>query len=77
MRINLKTYGPQQELYVDGVLVLAGEEMGAQEALEAISDFSKNVEFSAIDLRPAGTIRLFDDRFFVKGVGRIPREIAE
>ena len=49
MRIDLKSYGSEQELYVDGILVLAGEEMGAHEALEAISDVSKDVEFLAID----------------------------
>ena len=49
MRIDLKSYGSEQELYVDGILVLAGEEMGAHEALEAISDVSKDVELLAID----------------------------
>ena len=49
MRIDPKSYGSEQELYVDGILVLAGEEMGPHEALEAISDVSKDVEFLAID----------------------------
>ena len=69
MRIDLRSYGPQQELYADGVLVLAGQELSARKALEAISTFSKQVEFLAAELRPGGTIKLFDDRFFAKGAG--------
>jgi hypothetical protein len=67
VRIDLKSYGSEQELYVDGILVLAGEEMVAHEALEAISDVSKDVEFLAIDPGAGGTMQPFDDRFLVKG----------
>ncbi len=70
MRIHLKSYGLEQELYVEGVLVLAtNKEMDAREALEAISGFSNDVRFLASDLQSGGTMRLFDDRFFVKGSG--------
>ena len=70
VRIDLKSYGPEQELYVEGILVLANKkEMDAREALEAISGFSNDVQFLASDLQSGGTMRLFDDRFFVKGSG--------
>ena len=48
-------------------MVLASEEMDAHEALEAISEDSKDMEFLAIDLGAGGTMQLLDDRFLVKG----------
>ncbi len=70
MRVDLRSYGSgQEELYVDGVLVLAGRDMGAREALEAIGDFCEGVDFLAVDLSPGGTPKLFDDRFFTKSTG--------
>ncbi len=69
MRVNLRSYGSGHELYVDGVLVLAGRDMDVREALEAMSDFCEGVDFLAVDLSPGGTSKLFDDRFFVKSIG--------
>ncbi len=69
MRVDLRSYGSEHELYVDGVLVLAGRDMGVRETLEAMSDFCEGVDFLAVDLSPGGTSRLFDDRFFVKSTG--------
>ncbi len=69
MRVNLRSYGSGHELYVDGVLVLAGRDMGVREALQAMSDFCEGVDFLAVDLSPGGTSRLFDDRFFTKSTG--------
>ncbi len=67
MRVNLRSYGSEQELYVDGLLVLAAaKDMGVREALEAISESSEGVDFLAVDLSPGGTLKLFDDRFFTK-----------
>ncbi len=71
MRVNLRSYGSGQELYVDGVLVLAAGDMGVREALEAISDFSEDVDFLPVDLSPGGTAKLFDDRFFTRSTGEL------
>ncbi len=68
MRVDLRSYGSGHELYVDGVLVLAGRDMGAREALEAIGDFCEGVDFLAVDLSPGETPKLFDDRFFTKNL---------
>jgi hypothetical protein len=59
VRVELKEYGIEQELYVDGILVLAGEGMGAREALEAIGEFSSGMEPTASEHVPEGTMSLF------------------
>ncbi|MEW6637076.1 MAG: hypothetical protein AB1425_09735 [Actinomycetota bacterium] len=62
--MELRDYGTKQELYVDGVFVLEKEGMDAREALEAVSEFSRELEFWPSELDPAGTASLFDGRSF-------------
>jgi hypothetical protein len=75
MKVELRDYGTQQELYVDGLLVLVGEALGAREALEAVSGSSRGVDFWACGYDPAGTTSLFGERPFA--AADPPRALVE
>jgi hypothetical protein len=64
MKVEPRDYGTQQELHVDGLLVLAGEALGAREALEAVSGCSRGMDFWACGYEPAGTSSLLGERPF-------------
>jgi len=62
IKVELRDYGGRQELHVDGLCVLAGDEIGAREALEAVSELLPGgMEFMAGSYSTRGMVSLFED----------------